>query len=43
MIAEAAGQPELARASLTEALEVNPHFSLAHAATAREALARLGG
>ena len=43
MIAEAAGQPDLARASLTEALEVNPHFSVAHAATARETLARLGG
>ena len=43
MIAEAAGQPEVARAALTEALEVNPHFSVAHAATARATLARLDG
>jgi tetratricopeptide (TPR) repeat protein len=43
MIAEAAGRPDEARRSLTEALEVNPHFSVAQAATAREALARLGG
>jgi len=43
MIAEAAGKPDEARRSLAEALEVNPHFSLAHAPTAREVLARLSG
>ena len=43
MIAEAAGRPDEARRDLAEALQVNPHFSVAHAATAREALARLGG
>jgi tetratricopeptide (TPR) repeat protein len=32
MIAEAAGRPDEARRSLTEALEVNPHFSVAHVA-----------
>jgi tetratricopeptide (TPR) repeat protein len=42
MIADGAGRPDEARRFLTEALEVNPHFSLAQAATAREVLARLG-
>lgn len=41
MIAEAAGQPELARERLELALELNPAFSPLHAPLAVEALARI--
>ncbi len=41
MIAEAAGQPQLARERLELALELNPAFSPLHAPLAVEALARL--
>jgi tetratricopeptide (TPR) repeat protein len=43
MIAHALGKNDEARAYLEQALAINPHFSLLHAATARETLAALGG
>jgi tetratricopeptide (TPR) repeat protein len=42
MIARALGRDAEAARDLREALEVNPHFSVLRAATAREALAALG-
>jgi len=39
VIADALGQPERARADLTTALELNPHFSALHAPRARALLA----
>ena len=41
MIAQALGRDAEAERDLREALEVNPHFSVLHAVTAREALAAL--
>jgi tetratricopeptide (TPR) repeat protein len=43
MIASSLGRTEATRRDLQEALEVNPHFSVPHAATARATLARLAG
>ena len=43
MIAESLGRTAAARRDLDEALQVNPHFSVADAATARATLARLAG
>lgn len=41
MIARAMGQTERARADLTRALQLNPHFSIRYAAIARDTLAAL--
>jgi Flp pilus assembly protein TadD len=41
MIADALGDTDAARAHLQQALDINPAFSLVHAATARETLAAL--
>jgi hypothetical protein len=41
MIADARGDEAAARDYLSDALEVNPNFSLAHAAEAAETLERL--
>jgi tetratricopeptide (TPR) repeat protein len=41
MISKALGQDEQARAYLSQALEINPHFSVLHDDAARQALAQL--
>jgi tetratricopeptide (TPR) repeat protein len=43
MIERATGDADAARRDLRAALEINPHFSILHAATARQALAELEG
>jgi tetratricopeptide (TPR) repeat protein len=43
MIADSLGRADEAERFLAEALDVNPHFSVRHAATARAALERLRG
>ncbi len=43
MIARALGQNDQARAWLAQALALNPHFSVLHAAEAQQALTALGG
>jgi tetratricopeptide (TPR) repeat protein len=43
MIERATGSPAAARRDLRAALEINPHFSILYADTAREALAGLAG